>query len=179
MCLWFSNSCSYGEPWTRRECKRRREKKHVFDEQGKNNGIEYQTNSSSRWWTEGEKTKECLDMGRERLTRGLLLSLAVFFTAVVLCIHVYLSQTQWRGAPAALVLGHPMRLGQDWGQQSRSKPVSAEIRRSVKRRISYVRTLKKNSPARKRNDDREDRSTPCCPSPHSRRKVILHQLLTP
>ncbi|XP_073348972.1 probable methyltransferase-like protein 24 [Pagrus major] len=95
-----------------------------------------------------------MDMGRERLTLGLLLRLGILLTAVCVCVHVYL-ETSWRGAPAALTLGHPT-------QPSRTKQVSAadagqEQDRSVKRRISYVRTLKKE--ARKRD---EDPASPCC-----------------
>lgn len=119
-----------------------------------------------------------MDMGRERLTRGLLLRLGVLLTAVCVCVHVYL-ETQRRGAPAALVLGRPTQSSQDRGQQSRTEQVSADAEeqdRSIKRRISYVRTLKKD---RKRDEDGEEPSPPCCPPPHSRRKVIFHQLLSP
>ncbi|XP_041815134.1 methyltransferase-like protein 24 [Chelmon rostratus] len=112
-------------------------------------------------------------MGRERLTRGLLLRLAVLLTAVCVCIHVYL-ETAWRGAPAAPAPGRPTKPSQSWGRQSRTKQVSAGAEgqdRSIKRRISYVRTLKKDGPARKRDEDREDPSPPCCPPPHPRRKT--------
>lgn len=125
-----------------------------------------------------------MDMGRERLTLGLLLRLGILVTAVCVCAHVYL-ETGWQGAPAPLVLGHPIQSNQNLGQQSKTKQVSAETEerdRSIKRRISYVRTLKKDSPARKRDEDREVPSPPCCPALHPHRKVcvslILHQLLS-
>ncbi|KAM9339722.1 putative methyltransferase-like protein 24 [Symphorus nematophorus] len=105
-----------------------------------------------------------MDMGRERLSRGLLVRLGVLLTAVCVCVHVYL-ETSWRGAPAAaLTLGRPTQPSSQ-NQQSRTKQVSAEgdeQDRSVKRRVSYVRTLKKD---RKRD---EDPSPPCCPPPPPR-----------
>lgn len=116
-------------------------------------------------------------MGRERLTRGLLLRLGVLLTAVCVCVHVYL-ETRWWGAPAALGSGRPTQVSRDWGQQSRTKRAPAEAEKqdkSIKRRISYVRTLRKD---RKRDEDRGEPSPPCCPPPHSRRKVISHQLLS-
>ncbi|XP_034554897.1 methyltransferase-like protein 24 [Notolabrus celidotus] len=109
-------------------------------------------------------------MGTERLTPGLLLRLGVLFTAVCVCIHVYL-ETGWRAAPAPLALGRPTLSGQNRGQQSRTKQVSTEPQqqqqdRSVKRRISYVRTLRKD---RKKDEDKEDPS--CCPPAHLHRKA--------
>ncbi|XP_070782043.1 probable methyltransferase-like protein 24 isoform X1 [Enoplosus armatus] len=104
-----------------------------------------------------------MDMGRERLTWGLLLRLGILLTAVCVCVHVYLETGV--GAPTPLALGRPTQTSQNWGQQSRTKHVSAEAEekdRSIKRRISYVRTLKK---------DREDPSPPCCPPPRPRRKT--------
>lgn len=103
-------------------------------------------------------------MGKERLTRGLLLRLGVLLTAVCVCVHVYL-ETGRRGAPAPL--GRPTQSTQNWGQQS--KPEAEEQDRSIKRRISYVRTLKKDSQARKRDEDREDAS--CCPPLRPHRKT--------
>ncbi|KAI3364285.1 hypothetical protein L3Q82_011091, partial [Scortum barcoo] len=128
-----------------------------------------------------ERTKRRPDMGRERLTWGLLLRLrlGVLLTAVCVCVHVYL-ETGWRGAaPAPLALGRPAQSSQSWGQQSRTKRISAEAEgqdRSIKRRISYVRTLKKDSPARKRDEDREDPSPACCPPPRPRRRVSCASL---
>ncbi|XP_059211743.1 probable methyltransferase-like protein 24 [Centropristis striata] len=107
-----------------------------------------------------------MDMGRERLTRGLLLRLGVLLTAVCVCVHVYL-ETSWQRAPAPL--GRPTQAGsQNLGQQSKTKPEAEERDRKVKRRISYVRTLKKD---RKRDEDREDPSAPCCPPVHPHRKT--------
>ncbi|CAJ1078437.1 methyltransferase-like protein 24 [Xyrichtys novacula] len=109
-------------------------------------------------------------MGMERLTTGLLLRLGVLFTAVCVCIHVYL-ETSWRAAPAPLTLGHPTLSGQTRGQQSRAKQVSAEPQkqdRSLKRRISYVRTLKKD---RKKDEDKEDPSPACCQPARLHRKA--------
>nr|XP_046229854.1 probable methyltransferase-like protein 24 [Scatophagus argus] len=122
-----------------------------------------------------------MDMGRERLTWGLLLRLGILLTAVCVCIHVYL-ETEWQGAPAALAMGRPTRSSQNWGQQSRPKQISAEAEeqdRSIKRRISYVRTLKKDSQARKRTEHREDPSPPCCPPHRPRRKIRWHIDLEP
>ncbi|XP_029132980.2 probable methyltransferase-like protein 24 [Labrus bergylta] len=109
-------------------------------------------------------------MGRERLTWGLLLRLCVLLTAVCVCIHVYL-ETGWRGTPAPLALEHLILSSQNRGQQSRTKQVPAEAGkqdRSIKRRISYVRTLKKD---RKRDEDKEDPSPPCCQPPRPHRKA--------
>ncbi|XP_074470794.1 putative methyltransferase-like protein 24 [Sebastes fasciatus] len=112
-----------------------------------------------------------MDMGRERLTRGLLLRLGVLLTAVCVCVHVYL-ETSWRGAPAPAPLGRPTQSSQNWGQQqSRAKLEAEEQDRSIKRRISYVRTLKKDSQARKRDEDKEDPSPPCCPQVRPHRKT--------
>ena len=113
-----------------------------------------------------------MDMGKERLTRGLLLRLGILLTAVCVCVHVYL-ETAWRGAPAALTQGRPT-------QPDRAKQVPAaeagQQDRSVKRRISYVRTLKKE--ARKRD---EDPSSPCClpRRPHRKVRLIFPELLAP
>lgn len=111
-------------------------------------------------------------MGRERLTWGLLLRLGALLTAVCVCVHVYL-ETGWRGAaPAPLAPGRPAESSQSWGQQSRTKRISAGAEgqdRSVKRRISYVRTSKKDSLAR--GEDREDPSPACCPPPRPRRRT--------
>ncbi len=132
------------------------------------------THSVTRW--RGVPHTLNMDMGRERLTRGLLLRLGILLTAVCVCVHVYL-ETAWRGAPAALASGHPTQVSQHWGQRGRTKQ-AVEQERSIKRRVSYVRTLKKDSRARRRNEDREDPSPPCCPPPRPRRKVclIFHQL---
>ncbi|XP_070705014.1 probable methyltransferase-like protein 24 [Pempheris klunzingeri] len=113
-----------------------------------------------------------MDMGRERLTRGMLLRFGILLTVVCVCVHVYL-ETGWRGAPAPLASGHVTQPGQNWGQQSRTKQVSAEAEeqdRGIKRRISYVRTPKKDSPSRKRDEGREGPSPPCCPPlrPHKK-----------
>ncbi|XP_067428038.1 probable methyltransferase-like protein 24 [Thunnus thynnus] len=114
-----------------------------------------------------------MDMCRERLTQGLLLRLGILLTAVCVSIHVYL-EAGWRGTPAPLAVGHPIRSCHNCGQQSRSKRVSAEPGaqgRSIKRRISYVRMLKKDSPAEKRDGDKEDPSLPCCPPLLSQKKA--------
>lgn len=117
-----------------------------------------------------------MDMGRERLTLGLLLRLGILLTAVCVCVHVYL-ETGWRGTPAPLASGRPIQSNQNLGQQSRAKHISAETKerdRSIKRRISYVRTLKKDSQAKKRDEDRKDPSPPCCPPLRPHRKVSLN-----
>ncbi|XP_037306201.2 probable methyltransferase-like protein 24 isoform X1 [Pungitius pungitius] len=85
-----------------------------------------------------------MDMGRERLTRGFLLRLGVLLTAVCVCVHVYL-ETSWRGAPGPPSGRLTRSAQQSRGQVSRTKPGPEERDRSVKRRISYVRTLKKDS----------------------------------
>ncbi|XP_010733013.3 methyltransferase-like protein 24 [Larimichthys crocea] len=114
-----------------------------------------------------------MDMGREQLTLGLLLRLGILLTVVFVCLHVYL-ETARQGAPAAQASGRPTQSSQNRGRQSRTKQVSAETEeqdRSVKRRVSYVRTLKKDSPVRKRDEDREVLSPQCCPPPRPRRKI--------
>ncbi|XP_034756107.1 methyltransferase-like protein 24 [Etheostoma cragini] len=108
-------------------------------------------------------------MGRERLKWGLLLRLGVLLTGVCVCVHVYL-EARWREAPAPLE--RPTQSSQNWGQQSRTKPEAEEQDRSIKRRISYVRTLKKDSQARKRDINREDPSPPCCPPLRPYRKTL-------
>ncbi|KAG8011314.1 Methyltransferase-like protein 24 [Nibea albiflora] len=119
-----------------------------------------------------------MDMGRERLTLGLLLRLGILLAAVFVCLHVYLETARQR-APAAQASGRPTQSSQNRGRQSRTKQVSAEAEerdRSVKRRISYVRTPKKDSPVRKRDEDREELSPRCCPPPRPRRKVSCASL---
>lgn len=106
-------------------------------------------------------------MGREHLTIDLLLRFGIVSAAALLCIHVYL-ETHWRGAPAAQMLAGPTRSG-------REKWVSAGPNRAVKSRAAYVRMLKKDGPARKRDGAGEEPPTPCCPR---RRKVRFHPLLS-
>lgn len=119
-----------------------------------------------------------MDMGRERLTLGLLLRVSILLTAVCLCIHVYL-ETGWKGRPAPLALGRPTQSSQIRGQQSRMKQLSAEAEvtdKGIKRRISYVRTLKKDNLGKKDKDP----SPLCCPPLHLHKKVrlVYHQLLS-
>ncbi|XP_068198357.1 probable methyltransferase-like protein 24 [Antennarius striatus] len=107
-------------------------------------------------------------MGRERLTWGLLLRLGILLTAVCLCIHIYLDM-EWQRAPAAPEMERPTQ-----SDQNRIKLVSAEAEeqdRTIKRRISYVRTLKKNTPGRRRRDGQEDPSPACCPPLRPHRKT--------
>ncbi|XP_069552631.1 probable methyltransferase-like protein 24 isoform X1 [Brachyistius frenatus] len=114
-----------------------------------------------------------MDMGRERLTLGLLLRLGILLTAVCVCVHVYL-ETGWQVSPAPLTSGHPSQSNQNRGQQSRIKRVPAEAEeqdKSIKRRISYVRTVKKDNIANKRNEVSEDPSPPCCPPLHPHKKT--------
>ncbi|XP_029352903.1 methyltransferase-like protein 24 isoform X2 [Echeneis naucrates] len=112
-------------------------------------------------------------MGRERLSLGLLLRLGALLTAVYVCLHVYL-ETDWPGSPAPLALEHPIQPKQKLGEQTRNKQVTAEMRqrgRAVKRRISYLRTLKKDGPAKKKDESHESPTPACCPALHPRRKV--------
>uniref|UniRef100_UPI0037E96987 probable methyltransferase-like protein 24 n=1 Tax=Semicossyphus pulcher TaxID=241346 RepID=UPI0037E96987 len=111
-----------------------------------------------------------MDMGKERLSRGLLLRLGILLTAVCVCVHVYLD-TGSGGAPAPLALGRPTLSSQKLAQQGRTKQVSAGAQkqdRSLKRRISYVRTPKKD---RNRDEDKEDPSPACCPPARPHRKA--------
>ncbi|KAK2856214.1 hypothetical protein Q5P01_004949 [Channa striata] len=109
-------------------------------------------------------------MGRERLPLGFLLRLVVLLTAVCVCVHVYL-ETVWRKAAAPLALGHPTQPDRNWGQQSGTQQVFVDTGkqdRSVKRRISYVRTVQKEKPLKKR----DGASSPsCCPPPRPHRKT--------
>lgn len=124
-------------------------------------------------------TNEWTDMARERLTRGLLLRLGVVLTAVCVSVHVYL-ETHRRGAPAAPVLGRPTQSSQDWGKRSKQPSRGAEEHDGgVKRRISYVRSPRKDVLARRKDGDGEGPSPLCCPPPHSRRKVTSHLLPNP
>lgn len=135
------------------------------------------------WVRETGRTKQWMDMGRERLTLGLLLRLGILFTAVCVCIHLYLERG-WQGASAPLALRRPTKSNQKWGEQSKMKQVSAEeaeeLGKSIKRRISYVHKLKKDSLVRKTEGDTEGPSPRCCPPLQLHRKVCLiyHQLLS-
>ncbi|XP_041831964.1 methyltransferase-like protein 24 [Melanotaenia boesemani] len=114
-----------------------------------------------------------MDMCRDRLTLGLLLRLGVLLTAVCVCIHVYLDMG-WQGTAAPLTLGRPTQSSHNWGQQSRTKVISAatqEQDKDIKKRISHVRTLKKESLTRKRDQDGEDPLQLCCPPLHLQRKT--------
>ncbi|KAM9840422.1 putative methyltransferase-like protein 24 [Aulostomus maculatus] len=108
-----------------------------------------------------------MTMGRERLTQGLLLRLGILLTAVCVSVHVYL-ETGWQAKPAPLALGHPTQSSGKWGKHSRAK-TAGEPERNTKMRISYVRTLKREGPARKK--DEEDPSPPCCPPLRPHRKT--------
>ncbi|XP_023010252.3 putative methyltransferase-like protein 24 isoform X2 [Maylandia zebra] len=120
-----------------------------------------------------------MDMGRERLTLGLLLRLGILFTAVCVCIHLYLERG-WQGASAPLALRRPTKSNQKWGEQSKMKQVSAEeaeeLGKSIKRRISYVHKLKKDSLVRKTEGDTEGPSPRCCPPLQLHRKVSCASL---
>ncbi|XP_056150686.1 probable methyltransferase-like protein 24 [Lampris incognitus] len=113
-------------------------------------------------------------MCRERLAGRSLLRVCVLLTAVCVCVHVYLERGR-RGAPAHLTSGRPNRTGLDRGQNAGPRPVSSGVRavgvdRSMKRRVSYVRTLKKDSPAGNRGRDGEGPSPACCPPLRLHRK---------
>lgn len=120
-------------------------------------------------------------MGRERLTLGLLLRLGILLTAVYVCIHVYLERGL-QGTSAPLASGGPTKSNQKRGQQSRMKQASAEeaeeLGKSIKRRISSVGKLKKDSLVRKTEEDREGPSPHCCPPLRQHRKVrLIHRRL--
>ncbi|XP_071374978.1 probable methyltransferase-like protein 24, partial [Centroberyx affinis] len=113
-----------------------------------------------------------------RLTGGLLLRACFLLAAACVCVHVYLERGHG-GAPAPLASGRPAQTGHK--PQTRGKRVSsgpndaAEQDGSVKRRVSYVRTLKKD----KKGDgdgDREDPSPACCPPPRLHRKSPRWQI---
>lgn len=117
-----------------------------------------------------------MDMGRERLTKGLLLRLGVLSAAVLLCIHVYL-ETHWRRPPAAQMLAGPTRSSQDRGQHNRDQRVSAGANGGIKSRVSYIRMARRNGTARKRDGGGEELPTQCCLPHRPHRKVTFHQLL--
>lgn len=98
-----------------------------------------------------------MDMGRERLSLGLLLRFSILLTAVCVCVHVYL-ETGWQGFQTPP--GRPPQSKQSSGQQGRRGQVPAESEeQGIKRRISYVHTLRKDRASRKRDrEDREDTS---------------------
>ncbi|KAG7508490.1 hypothetical protein JOB18_014454 [Solea senegalensis] len=107
------------------------------------------------------------------LSVGFLLRLGLLFTAVCVCVHVYLRTGWWR-TPAPPGLGRPIQTHQKLGKHGRASGVPAEGQeqdRSIKRRISYVRTLKKEGSARKRYEESEVLSPPCCPRLRSHRKT--------
>ncbi|KAM4633535.1 putative methyltransferase-like protein 24 [Polymixia lowei] len=106
--------------------------------------------------------------GKESLSKGLVLRACILLTALCVCVHVYLERG-WRGAPAPLASGRP---AQGRGQQTRAKRVPSEPDRdlTLKRRVSYVRTLRKDGLAQKREDDRRDPSPSCCPPLRPHRK---------
>ena len=110
-----------------------------------------------------------------RLSVGLLLRLGIVLATVCLCIHVYLD-TGWQAALAPLVLGHPTQSNKSWGQHSRLKVVSTEEReqnKSIKRKTSHGHTPKRGSLAERREEDKQDGLSQCCPPVHPRRKVSL------
>lgn len=115
-------------------------------------------------------------MGKDRLTRGLLLRACILLTALCMCIHVYLERGR-RGAPAPSAAGRPAaQTTQERGLQTGARrdpsrdPKPPNQDRTVKRRVSYVRTLKKDSLVRSRDGDGEEPSPTCCLPLHPRRK---------
>uniref|UniRef100_A0A8C7IK61 Methyltransferase like 24 n=1 Tax=Oncorhynchus kisutch TaxID=8019 RepID=A0A8C7IK61_ONCKI len=115
-------------------------------------------------------------MWRDRLTRGLALRLCLLLTTLCVCLHVYLELGERRGAPSPLTLGRPTQTSQvllDSGERKLGAADPTESRvgdRAVKRRVSYVRTPKKDSVAGKTVGG-EDPST-CCPPLRPNRKVF-------
>uniref|UniRef100_A0A4W5LPX1 Methyltransferase like 24 n=1 Tax=Hucho hucho TaxID=62062 RepID=A0A4W5LPX1_9TELE len=125
-------------------------------------------------------------MWRDRLTRGLALRLCLLLTALCVCLHVYLELGERRGAPSPLTLGRPTQTSQvllDSGARKlgaadpMEHPVGAEDR-AVKRRVSYIRTPKKDSVAGK-TVGREEPSTCCPPLRLNRKSARWHIELEP
>uniref|UniRef100_A0A4W5K553 Methyltransferase like 24 n=1 Tax=Hucho hucho TaxID=62062 RepID=A0A4W5K553_9TELE len=116
-------------------------------------------------------------MGRDRLTRGLVLRLCLLLTALCVCVHVYRELGSRRGAPSHLILGCPTQTSQvlpDKGARTRGtkdpmEPNFGTEDRAVKRMVSYVRTLKNDSVAGKTGGG--DNPTTCCPPLRPKRKV--------
>ncbi|KAM6954359.1 putative methyltransferase-like protein 24 [Aplochiton taeniatus] len=107
------------------------------------------------------------DMGRDCVSRAFLLRMCFFLTALCMCVHVYLERGR-RGPLALLALGRPVQARLDGGAQTHNSPSevrSSDPARTVKRRVSYVRTLKKDIIAGK------DPSATCCPPHRPNRKV--------
>lgn len=100
-------------------------------------------------------------MGRDLVHRAFLLRVCLFLSALCVCIHVYLERGR-RGSPAPPALGRPLPGRPDRGPQTRngpSEPRTSGPARTVKRRVSYVHT------------PRKDPSATCCPPPRPNRKV--------
>lgn len=88
-------------------------------------------------------------LGRQRLTRGLLLRLGLLLAAAGLTVHIYL-ETKRRAAPAAAVLpgGPATASGSIQDGEQRSKLSSGEEEKAEKRRrTSYVRSPTSGLPA--------------------------------
>nr|XP_046148119.1 probable methyltransferase-like protein 24 [Oncorhynchus gorbuscha] len=115
-------------------------------------------------------------MGRDRLTRGLVLRLCLLLTALCVCVHIYLELGNRRGAPSHLILGCPTQTNQvlpDKGARTQGtkdpmEPNFGTEDRAMKRMVSYVRTLKNDSVAGKTGGG--DNPSTCCPPLRPKRK---------
>lgn len=116
-------------------------------------------------------------MGRDRLTRGLVLRLCLLLTSLCVCVHIYLELGSRRGAPSHLILGCPTQTSQvlpDKGARTRGtkdplEPNFGTEDRAIKRMVSYIRTLKNDSVAGKTGGG--DNPSTCCPPLRPKRKV--------
>lgn len=115
-------------------------------------------------------------MGRDRLTRGLVLRLCLLLTSLCVCVHIYLELGSRRGAPSHLILGCPTQTSQvlpDKGARTRGtkdplEPNFGTEDRAIKRMVSYIRTLKNDSVAGKTGGG--DNPSTCCPPLRPKRK---------
>lgn len=104
----------------------------------------------------------------QRPTLGLLLRLGILLTALCVCIHLYLDWG-WRGAAR----GPAPPASRKWAGHARTQPVSdsEDQDTSVRRRVSYVRSPKKDNVSQKSGGQGEDPAPPCCPLHHPHRKA--------
>ncbi|XP_010880422.2 methyltransferase-like protein 24 [Esox lucius] len=117
-----------------------------------------------------------MGLGRDRLIRGLALRLCLLLTAVCVCVHIYLELGVSPGPPPPLT----SQLQQDKGRGGRDpmQPSVGGQDRMVKRRVSYVRTLNKDSVGGKTGGG-DDQSTCCPPLRPDRKSLRWHIELEP
>ena len=99
--------------------------------------------------------------------------MGALITVLLVCVHVYLERGR-KGAPPPLPQRPPSPTSlalQERGAHTRGgRPVDKQGDRELKRRVSYVRTLKKDPEAGRKAGGSEDPTATCCPhlGPHKK-----------